>query len=439
MAQRSVRSFFSPNQDVNQNVPFVRSGSHQEGSGMGSSSGSVQDVTVSVGRKRKNPEPSEDETVTKKAPDWLNTCEVMSLKDICDNADKWVVLDVQSTLASHKSTSYDHKAGIPADFSKCWPYIEQIKVSDILVNSPQHFEEGKLFEDFIDESENEEKRVKQGCDRVVGLLCKVCRQNYTQAEIGSLFNKNGLVFINKPRSAPFGSVREILKLHEFGKKVKGEVWKAGPTKLREKFLSSSSDVKDLGSTNHMRFQLDLKSQQIVKEKRSRPDELLTRKVCSNMGNSKDAITVLFANVLKLIKSRTSVFTNLKPELQFQRQFGASDPVKFLVDTLKMHYTSVGSINEIIDSLDYARHFGVLQDVMAQRPEGQDPSFGALLDCGSGQAHFREFVGFDIKVEDCEGSMVCRILGFPSTDRKTGYHLIRKFGGLVDEFNRCSNL
>jgi hypothetical protein len=254
-----------------------------------------------------------------------------------------------------------------------------------------------------------------------------------------LFNKNGLVFINKPRSAPFGSVREILKLHEFGKKVKGEVWKAGPTKLREKFLSSSSDVKDLGSTNHMRFQLDLKSQQIVKEKRSRPDELLTRKVCSNMGNSKDAITVLFANVLKLIKSRTSVFTNLKPELQFQRQFGASDPVKFLVDTLKMHYTSVRSINEIIDSLDYARHFGVLQDVMAQRPEGQDPSFGALLDCGSGQAHFREFVGFDIKVEDCEGSMVCRILGFPSTDRKTGYHLIRKFGGLVDEFNRCSNL
>ena len=125
MAQRSVRSFFSPNQDVNQNGPVVRSGSYQEGSG--SSSGSVQDVTVPEGRKRKNLEPSEDETVTKKAPpDWLNTSEVMSLKDICDHADKWVVLDVQSKPASHKSTSNDHKAGIPADFSKCWPYIEQI-------------------------------------------------------------------------------------------------------------------------------------------------------------------------------------------------------------------------------------------------------------------------------------------------------------------------
>ena len=91
-----------------------------------------------------------------------------------------------------------------------------------------------MFEDFIDESENEEKKVKQGCDRVVGLLCKVCRQNYSNAEIGSLFNKNGLVLINKPRSAPFGL-----------------------TKLREKFISKSSDVKDLGSTNHMRFQMDL--------------------------------------------------------------------------------------------------------------------------------------------------------------------------------------
>ena len=47
MAQRSVRSFFSPNQDVNQNGPVVRSGSHQEGSG--SSSGSVKDVTVPEG------------------------------------------------------------------------------------------------------------------------------------------------------------------------------------------------------------------------------------------------------------------------------------------------------------------------------------------------------------------------------------------------------
>ena len=68
--------------------------------------------------------------------------------------------------------------------------------------------------------------------------------------------------------------------------------------------------------------------------------------------------------------------------------------------------------------------------MAQRPGGQDPSFAALLDCGSGQAHFREFVGFDIKMKDLEGNMVCRVLGFPSTDRKTGYQLLKKFDDLV---------
>ena len=45
------------------------------------------------------------------------------------------------------------------------------------------------------------------------------------------------------------------------------------------------------------------------------------------------------------------------------------------------------------------------------------------------------MGFDIKMEDREGHMVCRVLGFPSTDRKTGFHLIKKFEGLIDEFNR----
>ena len=116
-------------------------------------------------------------------------------------------------------------------------------------------------------------------------------------------------------------------------------------------------------------------------------------------------------------------------------FGASEPIKFLVKTLKLHYTCNGSIDELITSLDLARHFGVLQELLANCPEGEDPSFGGLLDCGSGQTHFREYVGFDIKMEDREGHMVCRVLGFPSTDRKTGFHLIKKFQGLIDEFNR----
>ena len=149
-----------------------------------------------------------------------------------------------------------------------------------------------------------------------------------------------------------------------------------------------------------------------------------------MGNSKDATTLLFANVLKLVKTRTSVFTNLKFELEFQPQFGASEPVKFLVDTLELHYTSHRAVLQLVESLDLAWHYGVHQDLMAQRPGGQDLSFAALLDCGSGQAHFQEFVGFDIKMEDLEGNMVCRVLGFPSTDRKTGFHLLKKFDALV---------
>ena len=179
-----------------------------------------------------------------------------------------------------------------------------------------------MFEDFVEENVteegNNEKTIKPGCDRVVGLLCTVCRNNLVSFEVGSLFHKNGLVFVNVPRAAPFGSIREILKSHEFGKKVKGEIWKTGPAKLREKFMDGSLDVNTFGSTTHMRFQLEMRSRRRVGENKSRPDELLNRKVCSNVGNNKDAVKVLFANVLKLIKSRTSVFTNLKLELGFQR-------------------------------------------------------------------------------------------------------------------------
>ena len=96
-----------------------------------------------------------------------------------------------------------------------------------------------------------------------------------------------------------------------------------------------------------------------------------------MGNSKDATTVLFANVLKLVKTQTSVFTKLMCELEFQRQFGASGSVNFLVDTLKLHCTCHRAVLQIVESLDLARHYGVLQDLMAQRPRVQDPSFAAV--------------------------------------------------------------
>ena len=427
MSQPSVKKFFKPtdcNSNERDNVDHFPTADFNA-------------AETSANRKRR----AESNDLEQQAPpikmssqsSWVNKTEIMSIKDICDNADKWVVLEVSEKTGGHKSTMYESKAGLPPDLSKCWPFMDQIKLSDILVTSPRHFETGGLLENFADENR---EGIKPGCDRVVGLLCSTCRQNYPNSELGNLFNKNGLVFINVPRSAPFGSIREILKLHEFGRKVKGDLWKCGPIKLREKFINGEVD-KNLTSstTRHMRFQMEDRSRKEVHDKNSRPDVLLNRKVCLNMGNSKDAVTVLFANALKLIKSRTSVFTNLRSELEFQRQFGSSEPIKFLVDTLQMHYTCPFSIDQIVDSLDLARHYGVLQDLFAHRPEGEDPSFGALLDCGSGQAHFREFVGFDIKMEDQEGNMVCRVLGFPATDRKTGFHLLQKFEGLVTDFNR----
>ena len=77
--------------------------------------------------------------------------------------------------------------------------------------------------------------------------------------------------------------------------------------------------------------------------------------------------------------------------------------------------------------------------MAHRAPGSDPKFGAMLDCGSAVAHFREYCGFDIKVEDSNGNMVCRALGFPATHKKTGFALIKLFSELVESFNEKTEL
>jgi hypothetical protein len=62
----------------------------------------------------------------------------------------------------------------------------------------------------------------------IGLLCSICRENFSKSDHGSLCTKNVLVIINVPRSAPFVSIREILKNHEFGEKMKGDLCKTGP-------------------------------------------------------------------------------------------------------------------------------------------------------------------------------------------------------------------
>ena len=149
--------------------------------------------------------------------------------------------------------------------------------------------------------------------------------------------------------------------------------------------------------------------------------------------------MLLALSLKLLKQRVSLYEHLREDIKFLRQHGSPEPIKYLHDTLKLHYTSKRAIDEIIDTLDLTKHYGVLMDVMANRPPGQDPNFGAMLDCGSAVAHFREYCGFDIKVESKEGFMVTRVLGFPATDKKTGFKLIEVFEDLVKDFNKKTGI
>ena len=44
-----------------------------------------------------------------------------------------------------------------------------------------------------------------------------------------------------------------------------------------------------------------------------------------------------------------------------------------------------------------------------------------------------------RYKDADGFMVCRVLGIPATDKKTGFKLIKLFEELVEEFNKMSAL
>ena len=173
--------------------------------------------------------------------------------------------------------------------------------------------------------------------------------------------------------------------------------------MRQLILSKQLNLADLGSSStfHMRNKLDLVTSKNVDNNNQRPDQLVLKKVVCNQPTSYDAINMLLALALKFIKQRVSLRENLKSEIKFLRTFGAPEPIRYLHDTLNMHYTSARAIEDIIDSLDLAKHYGVLMEVMANRPPGADPNFGAMLDCGSAVAHFREYCGFDIKMENKE--------------------------------------
>ena len=376
---------------------------------------------------------------------WVSSREIMSLAEICKNVDKWYDPNFSSVDSGSRSTKLGRKQPLPLSFQKDFPDAIVIKVSDILKFDERHFETGNMFEDYYEVNDRGEKVIRTGSDRAIGVLCGHCRKNLgmkgPNPTISSLFMKNRGQLINVPRAPPFGNLRETFRFHEFGSKVKGELWKKGPIEVRKLFLEKKIEFSDIGSsaTFHLRTKIEEVSSKIVDDKNQRPDQLLMKKVVIDQPTSYDAIQMLLALCLKLIKQRVSLFTNLKEEIKFLHSFGAPAPVKYLSDTVKMHYTSKRAISDIIDTLDLTRHYGVLMEVMANRAPGTDPKFGAMLDCGSAVAHFREYVGYDIKVEDSNGYMVNRVLGFPATDKKTGFKLIQIFQDLVDSFNQKSAL
>ena len=123
---------------------------------------------------------------------------------------------------------------------KDFPDAEVIKISNILRFCPKHFETGQLLEIYCETDVDGRKFIKTGCDCAIGVLCgfcrKVLRKNGPNPSISVLCMKNRGLLINVPRAPPFGGMRETFRNHEFGSKVKGELWRKRPCEVRKLFL-----------------------------------------------------------------------------------------------------------------------------------------------------------------------------------------------------------
>ena len=192
--------------------------------------------------------------------------------------------------------------------------------------SPQHFEAGELFEEHFGIDEEGNKYVREGSDHVLGILCEFCRKclgrRGPNPAISQLWSKNRGLLLNVPRAPPFGGIRETFKYHEFGSKVKGEFGEKGPVAVRQLILDKKLDVADVGSspTFHMRNKLEQVTSKNIDTNNKRPDQLVLKKVVCNQPTSYDAIKMLLALALKLIKQRVSLRENLKSEIMFLRTF-----------------------------------------------------------------------------------------------------------------------
>ena len=276
-------------------------------------------------------------------------------------------------------------------------------------------------------------------DKVVGLLCSVCRDHYGSDESDLQMRKSGGKWVKVP-FVKFGDLAEEARKHEFGsipKLHKG----TPPGVLREKLLRGTISFEH--NTTHMRFQMQSETLQQARSTGKTIDNTIKRIGMNQAQRNAIALQQLCALVHRAIKKRQSPFTTVKDAAIFSLKVLKVDSLKPLFRNQEDSGISARRINEIVDALYDLCLLGICFELSEGRDETDPIVFGGIIDCGSKCRKTKEYAGVGIKyliLNEEAPTLMTRTIAFKRTVYKDGKALCDVMISSMKEVNnRMENL
>ena len=253
---------------------------------------------------------------------------------------------------------------------------------------------------------------------VVGLLCKVCRENFGTDASNMQLKKSGGKWVTVP-FVKFGDLMEEAKKHEFGSGIIKVHQNEDPRVLRQKVLSGAIS----GTTTHLKFVLKRQALQQGMSTGKTIDNTIKRISISQAQQNATALQQLCSLVHRAIKKRQSPFATVKDAALFSMQI-------LKVESLKpLFYKHAGEkgisyrrISEIVEAIYDLNTLGICIELTTGRVESEVIIFGGVIDCGSKCKKTKEYAGVGIKyliLDEESPTIMSRAIGFKRTVYKDG--------------------
>ena len=200
--------------------------------------------------------------------------------------------------------------------------------------------------------------VKEG-EKVVGILCRLCRDNYGTEESKLQLKKSRGKWVTVP-FVKFGDLAEEARRHEFGNSIPKEHKGTQP--------NLCGTVRLNHQTTHMKFQLKAETFKQALTTGTTIDNTLRKISINQAQRNVIALQQLCALVHRAIKKRQSPFTTVKDAAIFSLRVLNVDSLKPLFTNKEDSGISARRICEIVDALFDLSLLGICMELSEGRDE-----------------------------------------------------------------------